>query len=167
MYSQTIFITHKGKQDMKKSVPSISIPVVYINLHCSGEITNKSNLAASQYPKSSARQPEFSGKVREWWKPAESTEPVQNNTSVGPETTGIILTATETQLLDSTPHGTAGLMSRLNTSKLKPEENLSRCNKTKTLSCQKDFYQNVKHYWHVDDKNTKMLAHLRIQSFHL
>lgn len=119
----------RGKQGMKKSVPSISIPVVNINLHCSGEITNKSNLTASQYRKLSARRPEFSRKVREWWKPAESTEPVQNNTSAGPETAGIILPAAETQLLDSTPHGTAGLMSPLNTSKLKPEENLSRCNR--------------------------------------
>lgn len=36
---------------MKNNVPSISVPVININLHCSGEITNKSNLTASQYLK--------------------------------------------------------------------------------------------------------------------
>ncbi len=49
IHKHNIYYPRGGTKAMKNSVPSISVPVININLHCSGEITNKSNRTASQY----------------------------------------------------------------------------------------------------------------------
>lgn len=100
-------------QGMKNSVPSISVPVININLHCSGEITNKSNLTASQYLKLSADRLNFL--KRSEYDSSLASPQSQSKITPAPAaaslqlTAGIVPTATVTQLPVSTAHGTSGV----------------------------------------------------------
>ncbi len=114
VFINTIFTTPRGgTQAMKNSVPSISVPVININLHCSGEITNKSNRTASQYLKWSADSLNFL-KRSEY---DSSLVSLQSQSKITPApataslqlTAGIILTTTVTQLPVSTAHGTSSV----------------------------------------------------------
>lgn len=78
-FVNTIFITHKGNE---KNIPSVSVPVVNINLHRSGEITNKSKLTAHQYLKLRADSLNFLKRSEYVGQPGESTEPTQNKPRV-------------------------------------------------------------------------------------
>ncbi len=113
IHKHNIYYPRGGTQAMKNSIPSISVPVININLHCSGEITNKSNRTASQYLKWSADSLNFL-KRSEY---DSSLVSLQSQSKITPApaaasvqlTAGIILTTTVTQLPVSTAHGTSSV----------------------------------------------------------